>query len=101
MIKKMVPSIRSECLATLHTCTRLLQHGVQAGLTAFDIGQLMMRPWCAHEELPKPSVLESLVTDARKRTAKDGTEDLVAQRQLLENLLKAKCEEVAKELMEP
>jgi len=35
MLKKRVPSIRPECLATLYTCTRLLQNGVQAGLTAF------------------------------------------------------------------
>jgi len=101
MLKKRVPSIRPECLATLYTCTRLLQHGVQAGLTAFHIGQLMIRPWCDAEELPKPSVLESLVANAGKRTAKDGIEDLMVQRQLLDDLLKAKCEEVAKEIMEP
>mmetsp|Transcript_126094 Transcript_126094/g.251785 ORF Transcript_126094/g.251785 Transcript_126094/m.251785 type:complete len:553 (-) Transcript_126094:86-1744(-) len=101
MLKKRVPSIRPECLATLYTCTRLLQNGVKAGLTAFHIGQLMIRPWCASEETQEPSVLESLVADARKRTAKDGIEDLVVQRQLLEDLLKAKCEEVAKEIMEP
>jgi len=101
MLRKRIPSIRPECLATLYTCTRLLQHGVQAGLTAFHIGQLMIRPCCAIEELPKPSVLESLVADARKCTATDGTEDLVMQRRLLEDLLKAKCEEVAKEIMEP
>jgi len=101
MLKKRVPSIRPECLATLYTCTRLLQHGVQAGLTAFHIGQLMIQPWCHVEELPKPSVLESLVVNARKRTVKDGTKDLVVQRQLLDNLLKAKCEQVAKEIREP
>jgi len=101
MLKKRIPSIRPECLATLYTCTRLLQHGVQAGLTAFHIGQLMIRPWCDAEELPKPSVLEGLVANARKCAAKDGTEDLVVQRQQLDDLLKAKCEEVAKEIREP
>jgi len=101
MLTKRVPSIRPECLATLHTCTRLLQHGVQAGLTAFHIGQLMIRPWCAIDELPKPSVLESLVANARTCAAKNGAEDLMVQRQVLDDLLKAKCEEIAKEIMEP
>lgn len=101
MLKKRVPSIRPQCLATLYTCTRLLQHGIQAGLTAFDIGQLMVRPWCANEASPEPSVLEGLAADARKRTSKDGKEDLKAERQLLEDLLKAKCEEVAQKISEP
>jgi len=40
-LKKRISVLRPECLATLRTCTLLLKYGVQAGLTAYDIGMLM------------------------------------------------------------
>mmetsp|Transcript_55791 Transcript_55791/g.179053 ORF Transcript_55791/g.179053 Transcript_55791/m.179053 type:complete len:540 (+) Transcript_55791:89-1708(+) len=94
LLKKRIPLLRAECLATLRTCTRLLQLGVEAGLTAFHIGSLLTRPACqADEEPPCTSVLEELVTEARRQAEhRAGSEPYEL---VLDRLIRAKCCEVA------
>jgi hypothetical protein len=60
-----LPAIREECLTTLRITTSLLKKGVQAGLTAFDIAGLMIRPYARQAELPAPSQLEEIFSQAR------------------------------------
>lgn len=99
VLKKRISVIRPECLVTLRICTALLQRGVEAGLTAFDIGTLMTRP--ESEEAAaglthtRPSVLEELVANARKPSEAKEEGELCAQR--LDRLIRAKCREVARE----
>ena len=56
MLKQRIPTMRKECLATLRTCSSLLKHGAMCGLTAFEIGSLMMRPFTRtdlrHSKMP-------------------------------------------------
>mmetsp|Transcript_47837 Transcript_47837/g.86248 ORF Transcript_47837/g.86248 Transcript_47837/m.86248 type:complete len:528 (+) Transcript_47837:82-1665(+) len=80
-LKSHAPTLRAECLATLRACTALLQHGVEAGLTARDIGLLMMRP----EDEDRPSALEELVTESKQKAAGED------QIYLLEGLIAARC----------
>jgi len=91
-LKRRVPLLRAECLRTLRTCTRLLQYGVEVGLTAFDIGSLMTRPWSLAEKGPQPpSALEEAVTEAARRATDSG----LTQDELLDKLLREKCQSVA------
>ena len=57
-------AIRMECLLTLRLCTLLLQVGVAAGLTLFDIGLMM----CRDQDENKPSALELAIGKARRST---------------------------------
>lgn len=94
MLTKQVPELRAECLSTLRTCTTLLQRGVEAGLTPFDIGSLMTRPTGdAHGEEQRQaqelSVLEKMVIEARRQAACHSVQ------QILERLIKEECQKVA------
>jgi hypothetical protein len=102
MLRKRIPELRAECLRTLRVGTLLLQRGVEAGLTAFDIGMLMVRPE-EEEDVPagsrtslsasskgggppQPSVLETLVA----------AQDLAScPQETLNQLLKETCQAVA------
>jgi len=110
-LRRKVPALRDERFLTLRTCTVLLQCGVRAGLTAFDIGGLMTRPEDddydagdsdnAEGARPKLSVLEELVVQARsqvkdKRAKPDGEEPFEKP---LENLIRERCEQLAQERM--
>jgi len=96
-LRKRIPVIRSKCLATLRSCTVLLQAGCEAGLTAYDIGMMMVRPDDYQEseldEKQKQSVLEELVAKA-KRQAKD--DPVQTSEQLLHELIRARCREAAR-----
>jgi len=116
-LRRKIPALRDECLATLRACTVLLQRGTEAGLTAFDIGSMMIRPDedSATEDVEggtggdagvlgtgtggatsrKASVLEKLVADARRR-AKAGNESQPFD-QLLDGLIRTKCQAIAEE----
>lgn len=96
LLKKRVPVLRTKCLETLRTCTLLLQRGVEAGLTAFDIGNLMTRPYSAPDEPQQASDLEELVASARRQAA-SGL-DSSAWFRYLDELVRAKCLSVAEEL---
>lgn len=98
LLKKRVPVLRSKCLATLRTCTLLLQRGVQAGLTAHDIGALMTRPYSHRDEPQQPSALEELVAAARRQTP-DGRESLAWIRSF-DELVQIKCLSYLAELKE-
>jgi hypothetical protein len=106
-----LPAIREECLTTLRITTILLKKGVQAGLTAFDMADLMIRPYVRQAELPVPSQLEEIFSQARscalrttyymkQRPQTQNSED--ARRQLhmkaflhsMEKLIQAKCMDV-------
>mmetsp|Transcript_86963 Transcript_86963/g.246534 ORF Transcript_86963/g.246534 Transcript_86963/m.246534 type:complete len:555 (-) Transcript_86963:348-2012(-) len=86
MLQKRIPDMRPQCLLTLRVCTALLQRGVQAGLTAFDIGTLMTRPSCSSE----PSPLEELVKHARSQS-----DEAAVRERVLDQLIEAKCRETA------
>jgi hypothetical protein len=94
MLTRQAPELRAECLSTLRTCTTLLQRGVEAGLTPFDIGSLMTRPTGdAHGEeqrqAQEQSVLEKMVIEARRQAAAHSVQ------QILERLIKEECQKVA------
>eukprot|EP00931_Biecheleriopsis_adriatica_P025380 TRINITY_DN15601_c0_g1_i2.p1 TRINITY_DN15601_c0_g1~~TRINITY_DN15601_c0_g1_i2.p1 ORF type:complete len:550 (+),score=127.88 TRINITY_DN15601_c0_g1_i2:65-1714(+) len=96
---KRVPMLRCQCLATLRTCTALLQQGVEAGLTAHDIGSLMARPEGGEEQ---PSVLEELVAESRRRVASEEDSEVPEpspeeRMSLLKDLIAAKCKALAAE----
>jgi hypothetical protein len=89
--RRMTGLLRSACLQTLALCTTLLQRGVAAGLTAHEIGALMMRPYCRRDEgETQPSQLERLVTEAKLQC--DSTEPLL---ECFARLASAKCKRVA------
>jgi len=92
VLKKRVPFLRPECLATLSICTALLKHGVQAGLTAFAIGSLMVRPTLDDEGNHQLSELEHLVVTAR--TIADESSQPTLYRATLDKLMHEKCREV-------
>jgi hypothetical protein len=46
MLRRRIPTMRAECLETLRVCSTLLRCAVEVGLTAFDIGKMMERPFC-------------------------------------------------------
>jgi len=101
-LKKKLPELRSECLATLRTCTMLLKLGVEAGLNAYEIGSMMTRPddeYADSEDTPPkhtPSVLESLIQSAKEK-AKDSSsaDDSVPFEVILESLIREKCAQAA------
>eukprot|EP00440_Ansanella_granifera_P053325 gb/GFBE01057805.1/.p1 GENE.gb/GFBE01057805.1/~~gb/GFBE01057805.1/.p1 ORF type:complete len:555 (+),score=118.33 gb/GFBE01057805.1/:1-1665(+) len=99
LLQKRVPMLRPECLATLRTCTALLKHGVEAGLTAYEIGTLMVRPEDGEDDEPQ-SALEAMVAESKKQAgAEDGEipEPAPAERrlQLLDELIAKKCKALA------
>jgi hypothetical protein len=77
-LKKRLPTMRPECLATLHICTALLQHGVKAGLTAADIGGMMCQTPCGNNEVQQPSELEEIVAEAGRLAAEEMAVSAVA-----------------------
>jgi len=89
-LRKRVPPLRNGCLRTLRTCTRLLQIGVEAGLTAHDIGSLMTRPdeSADSSEEPSRSVLELVLEEASASAA--GGRPWV---DILDELLRERCRE--------
>jgi len=103
-LRRRLPALREECLVTLRTCTALLQAGVEAGLTAYDIGSMMTRP---EEDIDydqpqdveggapahSKSVLESLIASAR-RQAKAVDEPEPFER-ILDGLIRQRCAEMA------
>lgn len=103
-LRKRVPLLRSGCLRTLHTCTRLLQIGVEVGLTAYDIGTLMTRPdeGLDDGEEPQVSPLEEAIADARSRAAEadDSGGGEKAWQTSLDELLREKCLAAASRLQE-
>lgn len=69
-------SVSAGVATTLRACTMLLKRGAAAGMTAFDIGSLMVR-----EDLARPSALEEMVEEAqaradRRATGPNGASDL-------------------------
>ncbi|CAE8622623.1 unnamed protein product [Polarella glacialis] len=92
LLKRRTPMLRPECLATLRTCTTLLQRGVEAGLTAFDIGSMMIRP-----DDGKASELEDMVAESRQcRQVYQFRGDVVtAPRPTLEELISTRCLQMA------
>ncbi len=90
MLKTRLHVVRAACLDTLAVCTTLLQRGVAAGLTAYDIGTLMTRPYCRMDEDPQPSQLEMLVAEAKLQC--DSTEPML---QCFGRLAAHHCEELA------
>ena len=90
MLRRRIQVLRAACLHTLAVCTTLLQRGVAEGLTAHDIGSIMMRPYCRRDEEPRPSDLEELVAEAKLQG--DSTEPMMV---CFARLAGAKCEEVA------
>jgi len=104
-LRKRVPLLRSGCLRTLRTCTRLLQIGVEAGLTPHAIGTLMTRPdegFDDCEEQPM-SALEEAIAEVRRRTAQAVDSGGAAKsggewEQVLDEVLREKCRVVARQL---
>ena len=92
MLRRRIPVLRSACLHTLAVCTTLLQRGVAAGLTAHDIGQLMVRPFCRRDEEQQPSALEELVGEAQLQG--DAAEPMM---KCFARLAEVKCKAVAAE----
>jgi hypothetical protein len=93
MLRKRVPMLRPECLLTLRTCTTLLQRGVEAGLTAFDIGTFMTRPTIG-DGIQESSAFEKVVAEAGGQAVGDGHEDPSA-RQSLDRLIQEACQKIA------
>mmetsp|Transcript_131071 Transcript_131071/g.379199 ORF Transcript_131071/g.379199 Transcript_131071/m.379199 type:complete len:628 (+) Transcript_131071:118-2001(+) len=103
-LRKKVPAMRDECFATLRICTKLLQAGVEAGLTAYDIGMMMTRPEDGLDGLDAQdnfsrasphtmSVLESLIASAKQQAKVAGEPE--AFERLLDGLLHERCVQAA------
>jgi hypothetical protein len=103
ILKRRIPVLRPECLRTLRVCTLLLQRGVEAGLTAYDIGSLMIREenYDSEGDPQQPSALEVMVSIAASCVAKDCAPDATAEAKAalemrhLERLILEKCAEVS------
>lgn len=103
LLRRRVPMMRAECLRTLRACTALLQRGVEAGLTAYDIGTLMIRQDDYDDDgaHPRPSELEALVAAAAACAVQDCAPDAAPEARAslemrhLDRLAREKCAEVA------
>jgi len=100
-LKRKVPALRPEQLSTLRICTVLLQCGVREGLTASEIGHLMVRPeednFSGDEDDIQPSILEEMIKEAHRELEtnrgkyEDGDEEPFET--CLGVLFTAKCQE--------
>jgi hypothetical protein len=63
LLQKELPNLRPECLRVLELTTALLQHCAEAGMTLYEIGSVMSRPYVGAEE--DPSELEKICNHAR------------------------------------
>jgi len=99
-LRKRVPLLRPGCLRTLRTCTRLLQIGVEAGLTAHDIGALMIRPDEDPDsgEEPQMSALQMAAAETGRRAAEAPDSSDESWQRLLDEVLREKCQAVAQGL---
>lgn len=100
-LRRRVPCLRTECIYTLNTCTMLLKHGVEIGLTAYDIGLFMTRPESPADEAEherhsfRPSALEELVAEARQQASERHEPE--RHRTILDGLMKSRCRDALAE----
>jgi len=62
--RKLPNAMRGECLRTYRVCTCLLKRAVAAGLSPFQIGTMMTRPYTRRNEPPIKSTLEEMVAES-------------------------------------
>jgi len=64
LLRQELPNLRPECIRVLELTTALLKRCVEAGMTLFEIGNLMSRPFVDADE--DPSELEKCCEAARR-----------------------------------
>ncbi len=63
MLSRELPSLRPECIRVLELSTALLKRCAEAGMTLYEIGNLMSRPFVGADE--DPSELERICDEAK------------------------------------
>ncbi len=64
MLRRELPSLRPECIRVLELTTALLKRCAEAGMTLYEIGSLMSRPFVGADE--DPSDLERICDEAKR-----------------------------------
>jgi len=64
MLSQELPNLRPECIRVLELTTFLLKRCAEAGMTLFEIGNLMSRPFVGADE--EPSELERMCGEAKR-----------------------------------
>ncbi|GAX75569.1 hypothetical protein CEUSTIGMA_g3012.t1 [Chlamydomonas eustigma] len=64
MLSQELPNLRPECIRVLELTTSLLKRCAEAGMTLFEIGNLMSRPYVGADE--EPSELEKMCGEAKR-----------------------------------
>lgn len=64
LLQRELPNLRPECIRVLELSTTLLKFCAEAGMTLYEIGTLMSRPYVGGDE--EPSELEKLCEEAKR-----------------------------------
>lgn len=64
LLRQELPNLRPECIRVLELTTALLKRCAEAGMTLYEIGNVMSRPFVDADE--DPSELEKLCSEAKR-----------------------------------
>ena len=64
LLRKELPHLRPECLRVLELTTALLKRCAEAGMTLYEIANIMSRPYVGADE--DPSELEKVCNEAKR-----------------------------------
>mmetsp|Transcript_34762 Transcript_34762/g.88019 ORF Transcript_34762/g.88019 Transcript_34762/m.88019 type:complete len:786 (-) Transcript_34762:2790-5147(-) len=74
LLRKELPNLRPECLRVMELSTRMLQRCAEAGLTLYEIGSILTRPYEGCDE--DPSDLEKLAAAAKAEVEAMSAEEI-------------------------